>query len=341
MNKTFIIAEAGVNHNGKKELAYKLIDSAKEAGVDAVKFQTFKTEKIVSKYTDMAEYQKKNIGEKNETQFEMIKKLELSYSDFKDLKKYCDDIGIMFLSTPDDEDSLNFLSDEVGVEYLKIGSGEITNFLFLEKIAKKNKKIILSTGMSTLGEVEKAINIIKNYNNEKLYILHCTTNYPCPYDEVNLKAMKTIKKAFKVNVGYSDHTLGIEVPVAAVAMGAEIIEKHFTIDNNLEGPDHKASLNPKELKDMVYLIRNIEQALGNGIKKPNKSEEKVKNVVRRKIVAKENLKKNTIIKEENIILKRANYGIESEYLDLILGKKIKEEVKEDCPICWECIIGKE
>lgn len=338
INKTLIIAEAGVNHNGKIEVAYKLIDAAKEAGVDIVKFQTFKTEKIISKSTKMADYQKENIGS-DETQFDMVKKLELSYSDFRELKRYCEEIGILFLSTPDEEESLDFLADELDLPYIKIGSGEVTNFPYLIKIAKKSKPIIISTGMSNLGEVEKAIECIRKYNDKELWVLHCTTNYPCPFDEVNLKAMNTIRESFKVRVGYSDHTLGIEVPIAAVAMGAEIIEKHFTIDNFMEGPDHKASLNPLELKAMVTAIRNIEKALGNGIKKPNKSEEIVKNVVRRRIVAKKDLKAGDIITEESFIFKRANEGIFAENYELIKDKRLKKDIKEDFPITWESIIG--
>lgn len=338
MEKVFIIAEAGVNHNGSVELAYKLIDAAKEAGVDAVKFQTFKTEKIISKSTMMADYQEDNTG-KTETQFDMVKRLELSYEEFRELQKYCNKIGIMFLSTPDEEESLDFLSDELKLPYLKIGSGEVTNFPFLIEIAKKNKPIIISTGMATLGEVEKAINCIREHNDKEMWVLHCTTNYPCPYEEVNLNAMNTIKEALKVRVGYSDHTLGMEISIAAVALGAEIIEKHFTIDNDLEGPDHKASLNPKELKEMVKLIRNVEKGLGNGIKKPNPSEEKIKKVVRRKVVATKALNIGDIITKENIILKRANNGVDAENYNTVLGKKIKVAVEEDFSIHWINIIG--
>ena len=239
--KCFIIAEAGVNHNGKMELAYKLIDAAKEAGVDCIKFQTFKTEKVISKNTEMATYQKENL-KNEETQYEMVKKLELSYQNFKDLKDYCQKIGIQFLSTPDEEESLDFLVDQLKMNTIKVGSGELTNYPYLKKIALKNKDIIISTGMSNLAEIEKALECIRKYNNKEITVLHCTTNYPCPMDEVNLLAMNTIKEAFKVKVGYSDHTLGIEVPIAAVALGAEVIEKHFTLDKSMEGPDHKARI---------------------------------------------------------------------------------------------------
>mgnify|MGYP000041326033 CR=1 FL=1 len=334
MKQVFIIAEAGVNHNGDINLAYKMIDAAKEAGVDCIKFQTFKTEKIIMEDAKKAEYQEEN-SIKNETQYEMVKKLELSYNEFKSLKEYCDRVGIIFLSTPDENESLDFLSDELNLDTIKIGSGEVTNYLFLEDVAKKNKKIILSTGMATLGEVEKAIEIIRKYNNQKLILLHCTTNYPCPMEEVNLRAMLTLKNAFNIEVGYSDHTLGIEVPIAAVALGAKVIEKHFTLDKNLEGPDHIASLEPNELKEMVLKIRNIEIALGDGIKKPNKSEEKIKKVVRRKIVTNNILKKGNIIKKENLILKRANEGIEAEFIDMVIGKKIKKDIDKNKILFWE------
>jgi len=332
--KVFIIAEAGVNHNGDKKLAYKLIDAAKEAGVDAIKFQTFKTEKILTKNVDMANYQKNNTG-KFESQFEMIKKLELSYKDFKDLKAYCDEIGILFLSTPDEEESLNFLCDELNISYIKVGSGEINNFPFLKMIAKKNKPIIMSTGMATLSEVEKALNVIYEVNkNAEIYLLHCTTNYPTPFEEVNLRAMLTLKEAFKLPVGYSDHTLGIEIPIAAVAMGAQIIEKHFTLDKNLPGPDHKASLEPNELKEMVRAIRNVEKALGDGIKKPNKSEMEIMKVVRKKLVAARDIEKGEIITENDIMVKRANEGLSPEYYEIIIGKRLLKSIKEDEGFTW-------
>ncbi|MCI6033935.1 N-acetylneuraminate synthase [Fusobacterium varium] len=330
----FIIAEAGVNHNGNINLAYKMVDEAKKAGVDCIKFQTFKTEKIITKNTKKAEYQEKNT-ENKETQYEMIKKLELTYDEFRKLKKYCKEKEIIFLSTPDEEESLNFLMDELNMEMVKIGSGEITNYIYLEKIAQKNKPIILSTGMSTLGEVEKALEIIRKYNNQKITLLHCTTNYPCPIEEVNLNAMLTLKEAFKLDIGYSDHTLGIEISIAATALGATVIEKHFTLDKNLDGPDHKASLDPLELTKMVEAIRNIEKALGNGIKQPHASENKIKEVVRRKIIVFKNLKKGHILKEEDLIFKRSNNGIEAEFYKIIIGKKIKRDLKEETIISWD------
>ena len=330
--RCFIIAEAGVNHNGDIGLAYKLIDAAKEAGVDCIKFQTFKTEKVISKNTEMASYQKENLQNKD-TQYEMVKKLELSYENFKDLKNYCQKVGIQFLSTPDEEESLDFLVDKLNMEIIKVGSGELTNYPYLKKIALKNKEIIISTGMSNLSEIERALECIRKYNNKEIIALHCTTNYPCPMEEVNLLAMNTIKEAFKIKVGYSDHTLGIEVPIAAVALGAEVIEKHFTLDKNMEGPDHKASLNPEELKLMVKSIRNIEKALGDGIKKPNKSEELIKKVVRRRVIIARDLEKGHILTEEDLEYKRANNGIEVEFYESILGKKLvcfksKEDILE-------------
>lgn len=332
-NETFIIAEAGVNHNGDKNLAYKLIDIAKESGANAVKFQTFKAEKGISKYTKMADYQKKNLG-KEDSQIEMIKKLELSYKDFEDFKKYCDEKGIIFLSSPFDEESIEFL-DKL-VPYYKIPSGEIVNYPYLKLIAEKNKPIIMSTGMANLSDVEKALDTIYSINQDaEIYLLHCTTNYPTPYEEVNLKAMITLKEAFKIPVGYSDHTLGIEVPIAAVAMGAQIIEKHFTLDRNLPGPDHKASLEPNELKAMVNAIRNIEKALGNGIKKPNKSEKEIEKVVKKKLIATRDIKSGETISEKDIAIKRSNIGLSPDFLEVIIGKKIIKNIKEDEGFTWE------
>ena len=265
----YIIAEAGVNHNGRLDLALKLCDAAKEAGVDAVKFQTWKTEKIVTKSAAKAAYQEENTG-CDQSQFEMLKELELSYSDFEKINDYCKKIGVQFLSTPDEEESLDFLCS-MNLPFVKIGSGEVTNIPYLRVIGSKHQKVVISTGMSTLADVEKAYNTLMKSGAKEVAMLHCTTNYPCPYEEVNLQAMQTMKAAFKCQVGYSDHTMGIEVPIAAVAMGAEIIEKHFTLDRTMDGPDHQASLEPQELKQMVKSIRNIEQSMGDGIKRPNAS----------------------------------------------------------------------
>jgi len=328
-NKTFIIAEAGVNHNGSIEIAKKMIEVAKECGADAIKFQTFKAEKVISKYAPKAEYQKQITGE-TDSQLEMVKKLELSFDDFVALKEYCDKLNIMFLSTPFDFESIDFLND-LGLEIFKIPSGEITNLPYLEKIGKLEKRVILSTGMADLGEIEDALDILTSCGTKKedITILHCNTEYPTPYEDVNLLAMLTIKEAFKVKVGYSDHTLGIEVPIAAVALGASVIEKHFTLDKNMEGPDHKASLEPHELKAMIDAIRNIEKALGNGIKKPSKSELKNKDIVRKSIVAKREIKKGEIFTEDNITVKRPGTGISPMRWYEVLGKVAPKDYKED------------
>ncbi|MDI6917988.1 MAG: N-acetylneuraminate synthase, partial [Thermoplasmatales archaeon] len=289
-NPCFIIAEAGVNHNGEMNLAKKLIDTAKNAKADAVKFQTFKTGKILIKEAPKAEYQKETTGEG--TQYEMIKKLELSEKDFKELAGYAKQRGIMFLSTPFDEESADLL-EKLNVPAFKIGSGDLTNLPLLEYIAKKDKTIIISTGMATLDEVRDAVNAIKNAGNNQIILLHCTSNYPAKIGDCNLRAMHTLEKEFNVPVGYSDHTLGITVSVAAVAMGASVIEKHFTLDKNLPGPDHRASLEPDELKEMVKKIRNVEKALGTGEKKPAESEMETQKVARKSIVAKVNIQKGT------------------------------------------------
>ena len=331
MSKVYIIAEAGVNHNGDKHLAFKLCDAAKEAGVDAVKFQTWKTEKIVTKGAALAEYQENNISDKGVSQYEMLKQLELSYEEFVEVRDYCNQIGIQFLSTPDTEEDMDFLLG-LGIPVLKIGSGEVTNILFLRAIGKRQQKVILSTGMSTLADVEKAYNTLMESGAKEVALLHCTTNYPCLYNEVNLQAMQTLKSAFKCQVGYSDHTMGIEVPIAAVAMGAEIIEKHFTLDKNMKGPDHKASLDPEELKKMVTSIRNIEKAMGDGIKRPNASEQKNAEVVLKRIIAKQPIMKGEILGEDNLALLRSSEGIPAKYWDLIAGKPAKRDYNEDEPI---------
>lgn len=326
----YIIAEAGVNHNGRLDLALKLCDAAKEAGVDAVKFQTWKTEKIVSRSAAKAAYQEENTG-KEQSQFEMLKELELSYSEFDRINAYCKKIGIQFLSTPDEEESLDYLSS-LNLPFLKIGSGEVTNIPYLRKIGNKHQKVILSTGMSTLADVEKAYITLLDSGAKEVALLHCTTNYPCPYNEVNLLAMQTLKSAFKCQIGYSDHTMGIEVPIAAVALGAEIIEKHFTLDKNMEGPDHKASLDPQELKQMVTSIRNIEKALGDGMKRPNASEQKNAEVVLKRIIASKSIKAGEILGTENLTLLRSSEGIPAKFWDLIAGRPAMRDYKEDEPI---------
>ena len=329
MNKTFIIAEAGANHNGKIEIARKLIDVAVEAGVDAVKFQTFKAKNIVSKYANKAEYQQKTTNSK-ESQFEMIKNLELDTTTHKKLITYCRKKNIIFLSSPFDNYSIDLLND-LGLEIFKIPSGEITNLPYLRKIGGLKKKIIISSGMADLDEIENALNILINSGTKKdnITVLHCNTEYPTPMKDVNLTAMQTIQQAFKIKVGYSDHTLGIEVPIAAVAMGAKVIEKHYTLDKNMEGPDHKASIEPDELKQMVKAIRNIEIALGNGIKQPSPSEIKNILIVRKSIVAVKNIKKGDIFTENNIAVKRPGNGISPIKWEKIIGRKAIKNFKKD------------
>ena len=326
----YIIAEAGVNHNGSLDLALQLCDAAKEAGVDAVKFQTWKTELIITKGTKKAEYQEKNLNNADD-QFTMLKKLELSYENFNIVKEHCDKIGIQFLSTADETESLDFLLS-LGMPFIKLGSGDITNIPYLRYVAKCNKPVILSTGMATLAQVATAYDTLIEAGAPSVSILHCTTNYPCPKKEVNLRAMQTMKDAFKCQVGYSDHTMGTEVPIAAVAMGAEIIEKHFTLDHNMEGPDHKASLEPSELKYMVDCIRNIEVALGDGVKQPNKSEVEISKVVLKTIVAKCNIAKGDVITEDKIAVKRSDGGIPATHWDVIVGTTAIKDYEIDEPI---------
>lgn len=336
MNSVYIIAEAGVNHNGRLDLAYALIDAAKQSGADAVKFQTFRTEKIVTRQTSMAEYQKKNLSSE-ESQFMMLKALELGYDAFAGLKRYAEQAGIDFLSTPDDEESLDFLCEELQLPLIKIGSGEVTNLPFLRNIAAKGKAMILSTGMSTLGEVEKAVHVLQEESTQDISLLHCTTNYPCPPEEVNLRAMLTLKESFRLRVGYSDHTLGSEVSVAAAALGAEIIEKHLTLDTSMEGPDHRASLDPGGLADMVRQIRVVEKALGSGIKWPNRSEERIRAVVRRKVIAARDLAAGTVLDWEHLCFKRSDHGIRVEQAEQIIGTRLITAIREDNPVCWQNI----
>lgn len=327
MNKVFIIAEAGVNHNGSIELAKELIDKASKAGADAVKFQSFKAEILVTKSAMKAEYQKETTGN-SDGQFDMIKKLELDYTKHEELAEYCKAKDIMFLSSAFDLESIDLLNN-LGLEIFKIPSGEITNLPYLRKIGSLNKKVILSTGMSTLGDIENALEILNTSGTTDITVLHCNTEYPTPIGDVNLNAMNTIKRAFKVQVGYSDHTLGIEVPIAAVVLGATVIEKHFTLDKTMEGPDHRASLEPNELKEMVRCIRNIEQVLGDGVKKLTKSESKNINIARKSIVAGRDIKKGDIFTEENLAIKRPGNGISPMRWDEIIGKVAKTSFKED------------
>lgn len=329
MSKVFIIAEAGVNHNGSLELAKKLIDSAVEARADAVKFQTFKADKLLSKCAQKADYQKQATSV-DETQYEMIKKLELDQNAHRALINYCKDKGIMFLSTPFDHDSIDLLiSFEMPI--FKIPSGEITNLPYLRHIGRLNKEVILSTGMANLDEVQDALEVLikAGTSKVKITVLHATTEYPCPIDEVNLRAMQTIKNAFDVKVGYSDHTHGIEVPIAAVAMGACVIEKHFTLDRTMEGPDHKASLEPDELRAMVQAIRHIEQALGDGVKMPSMSEQKNIPIVRKSILASRPIKMGETFTDNNLIVKRPGNGISPMRWDEIVGHKATRNFSAD------------
>lgn len=330
MNRTLIIAEAGVNHNGDIEKAKRLIDVAAEAGVDYVKFQTFKANKLVTKSAKRAAYQNKNTKD-NDNQFQMLKKLELSEEMHHTLIEYCQQKGVKFLSTGFDLESVRFLS-KIGIKLAKIPSGEITNLPYLRLIAQLYPQVILSTGMADIQEVKDAVKVLLDNGTKKenLTILHCNTEYPTPMEDVNLKAMLHIKEELGVDIGYSDHTLGIEVPITSVALGAKVIEKHFTLDRNLPGPDHKASLEPNELKQMVVSIRNIEKALsGSGLKEPSKSELKNKSVARKSIVATCDIKKGTIFTDDNLTVKRPGTGISPMQWDSIIGKVATKDFKQD------------
>ena len=327
--KVFIIAEAGVNHNGSIDFAKKLIDVAANAGANAIKFQTFKANSISTKKAQKAEYQT-DTTDRNESQFDMLKRLELNIDAHKELIAYCNNKEIIFLSSPFDHESIELLRD-LKLPIFKIPSGEITNLPYLRHIGKLNKKIILSTGMSSIYEVRNALNILINSGTKKenITILHANTEYPTPMEDVNLKAMLTIGKELDVNFGYSDHTLGIEADIAAVAMGASCIEKHLTLNCNMEGPDHKASLEPNEFKLMVTAIRNIELALGSGIKKPSKSETKNIEIVRKSIVSKIKIRKGEILTEKNLTVKRPGTGISPMKWDEVVGTKAKKNYNED------------
>ena len=330
MNKVIIIAEAGVNHNGSLETAKKLIDAAVDAGVDYVKFQTINADKMVTKSAKRATYQDTNTGD-SDSQYEMLKKLELSESNHKELISYCNSKSIKFLSTAFDLESLSFLKS-LGLNLAKIPSGEITNLPYLRAMAKLFPEIILSTGMANMNEIKAAFKVLieNGTKQENITILHCNTEYPTPMEDVNLKAMLDIQKQLNIKIGYSDHTLGIEVPIAAVALGAKVIEKHFTLDRNLPGPDHKASLEPGELKAMVTAIRNIEKAiLGSGIKEPSPSESKNKPIARKSIIASRNIKKGEVFSEENLSIKRPGTGINPMRWDEILGRKAIKDFQED------------
>ena len=331
MKRVVIIAEAGVNHNGDIDKAKRLIDKAVEANVDYIKFQTFKTELCISKNAVKADYQIENTQNSSESQLEMVKKLELSFEQFIELEKYCQQKGIKFLSTGFDTDSLNFLAG-LGVKIAKIPSGEITNLPYLRQVASLFPEVIISTGMATITEIKDAVKVLTDngVSKDKITVLHCNTEYPTPMEDVNLKAMLHIQRELGVPVGYSDHTLGIEVPIAAVALGATVIEKHFTLDKTLPGPDHKASLEPDELKAMVSAIRNIEKAIdGSGLKEVSKSEEKNKPIARKSIVAATNIAKGEVFSTKNLTVKRPGIGISPMQWDEVIGKEAKQSFQED------------
>lgn len=322
----YIIAEAGVNHNGSFDLACRLVDAAKAAGADCIKFQTFRAQNLVSRNAGKADYQKDTTGDGS--QADMLSKLELSYDAFSRLKQYCEEVGITFLSTPFDLESVAFL-DELGVPFWKIPSGEVTNLPYLEALAKTGRPVVMSTGMCEMGEIEAALRVLREHGTSDIRLLHCNTEYPTPFADVNLRAMETMRRAFGVEVGYSDHTKGIEVPIAAVALGATIIEKHFTLNRNMEGPDHKASLEPDELAAMVSAIRNIEQALGSGEKTASPSERKNIAVARKSIVAKRAIKAGERLTEDDLTVKRPGSGVSPMRWRDVLGTAAIRDFEED------------
>lgn len=328
----FIIAEAGVNHNGDLKTAKRMIDCAVYAGADAIKFQTFKADRLVTKDANKADYQKKCPGSR--TQYEMLKKLELPDQDFISLSEYAIKKGIIFLSTPFDKESVDLL-EKIKVPAYKISSGDLTNHPLLHDIASRNKPIILSTGMATIAEIGESLSVLKKSGAQDIILLHCTTEYPVNFEEVNLRAINTIQCAFKHLTGFSDHTTGITTSIAAFALGACLIEKHFTLDKKMDGPDHKASLDPNELKELVASIRDLEKALGTGIKEPSPCEEKNIPFARKSIVAKQNLKRGTVLNASMLDLKRPGTGLEPKYLNMVIGKQLKNDLAKDEIIIWE------
>lgn len=320
----FIIAEAGVNHNGDVTIAQRLIEAAKATHADAIKFQTFKTERMITQGTPKARYQEETTGKGS--QYEMVKKLELSDNEFRTISRYAKEKGIMFLSTPFDMESVDLL-EELDVPGFKVGSGDLTNLPLLEYIARKDRPMLVSTGMATLAEVTEAVTTIKDAGNHQIILLHCTSNYPARIEDCNLRAMDTLRNEYDVPVGYSDHTLGITIPIAAVAMGACVIEKHFTLDNNQPGPDHRASLESDELKEMVTRIRMIEKALGSKEKKPTESENEIKKIARKSVVSGIDIPQGTTITREMLAFKRPGTGLEPKFVNEIIGKKSKKDIK--------------
>jgi len=328
----FIIAEAGVNHNGEYRVACKLIDVASHSGADAVKFQTWITEKLVLKDAILADYQRKNLGEKK-SQYDMLKSLELSFSTFRRLKAYAKRRGILFLSTPDEEESADFL-EEIGVPLFKIGSGEVTNLPYLKHVGRKGRPIILSTGMSTLGEVKAAVRAIEKTRNCNLVLLHCVSNYPAQPSDCNLAAMATLRAEFGYPVGFSDHTQGQSVAIAAVAMGACVLEKHLTLDNRMKGPDHRASLNPTDFASLVRAVREAESAIGDGRKQPTASELKTRKVVQKTLVTARALRAGVILRAKDVVLRRTSGGLPPSSLPLLLGRKTRRAVSALVPIAF-------
>lgn len=330
--KPYIIAEAGVNHNGQLDLALKLVEKAAWAGADAIKFQTFDPNTLVTKNSTKAKYQYEDRG--NETQYEMLKRLMLRRENHHILKQRAESLGLTFLSTPFSSEDVEFLS-QLGIQAFKVGSGDMNNIPLLKIIAKKNLPIILSTGMSTLAEVKESVSAIQNAGNNDIILLHCTTNYPTPFNEVNLRVMATLRREFGLLVGYSDHTLGIEVPIAAASLGAVVIEKHFTVDRTLPGPDHKASLEPNELKKMILSVRNIKIALGSSEKKPNISEIEIAKIARKSIIAKHYIQKGKSVEMDDLDIKRPGTGIEPKHIDDLVGKKAKFDIAADEVCQWD------
>lgn len=330
----FIIAEAGINHNGQLDLAKKLVDAAISAHADAIKFQTFTAEGVVTSSTGIADYVRKNIG-KNMKQIDMLKKYELSHDEFIQIKEYCDKKDIIFLSTPHSFDAIDFLDDLVPA--YKFGSGDLTNIPALEYAAKKGKPMILGTGMATLEEVQQAINAITSVGNTQIIVLHCTTNYPCLLKDVNLRAMNTMQQELDCLVGYSDHTLGLLIPPLVVALGARILEKHFTLDKNQSGPDHQASLEPHELTQMIRQIRDVEKTLGESEKKPTESEKTIMTMVRKSVIAAKNIRKGEVIQKEMLIIKRPGTGISPADIHKIIGKKTKQNIAMDEILLWDMV----
>lgn len=333
----YIIAEAGVNHNGNLDIALRMVECAKECGCDCIKFQTFKTERLVTKTAKKADYQIQNT-QNEDSQFSMLKSLELSYDDFRLLKERCDSVGIDFISTPFDSESVDLL-EELGVSVYKMSSGDITNKTLIEYVAARQKPVIISTGMSTMEEVHEAVEWIEQKGNHRITLLHCTSNYPAPYNEVNMNAMLTLKQEFSYDVGYSDHTKGIIIPVMAVAMGATVIEKHFTLDKYMEGPDHKASLDVSELKSMVEAIRNVEAAKGDGIKRPAESEISTRDVARKSIILKYAMKRGEVLSLKDMDIKRPGTGIPPKYIERLCGKKLLRDMPAEEILKFEDVDG--